>query len=676
MLLGCALAAWPAAAQTYQTEWLTEATDPRNRINLVVLGDGYTADADSQAKLTTAATSLLATFFATSPYQELRGAFTAKLVHVVSNQSGATNGAAGGIRDTALHASFNCGGIDRLLCVDGTATLTIAAEHFPEFTLALVIVNDTKYGGSGGQFAVTSVHPDARWVLVHETGHALGDLADEYSTATPGYGTCNPVQDCWEANATVRTARADVKWLPWIDAATPVPTPAGAGHAGVGLFEGARYQASGVYRPTETRCMMRSLQQRYCRVCSEALTTSLLGRLSLVDGRNDPGAVAGCAPISWSVAPLPIDLGAATYRWTVDGSPRPEAGPALRLDAGLLRRGAHEVAVAVEWSSTLVRRDPSGALRGAAAWSTSVEVDCEPLLVAPGPEAVPPGGSRLFSASGGAGAGYAWALAAGGSGGAIDVATGAYRAGRIGGVVDQLRVVDGLGNAATASVQVTAGVTVSPMAVTVPPRGSQAFTASGGSGAGFTWSLTTNGSGATLDAATGAYQAGPAPGASDVVQVTDSLGNADLAAVTTGPALAIGPAEASVAPGGTIAFTASGGSGAGYAWSLVTSGSGGTIDAATGAYRAGATGGVSDLVRVADPLGNAATATVAVAAGAAGKKGGGCASAGGGGLPALLALLGLGVRRRRLAGAPSRHAATQSRRAATQSRHAAIQSRR
>jgi len=667
LLLCGALAAWPAAAQTYQTEWLTggglpTATDPRNRINLVVLGDGYTADAASQAELTSAARALLTTFFGTSPYRELREVFTAKLVHVVSAQSGATNGAAGGTRDTALRAAFNCGGIDRLLCVDGSVTLTIAAEHFPEFTLALVIVNDTKYGGSGGQFAVTSVHPDAKWVLVHETGHALGELADEYSTATPGYAPCDPVQDCWEPNATVRTTRAAVKWLPWIDAATPVPTPAGAGHAGVGLFEGARYLASGVYRPTEASCMMRALQQRYCRVCTEALITSLLGRLSLLDGTTGPAAAATCAPLAWSVAPLPVDLGTASYHWTVDGAVRPETGPALTLEAGVLRRGAHQVAAAVEWSAATVRRDPAGALRATATWTTSVEVDCEPLTVAPGPEAVPPGGSRLFSALGGSGAGYAWSLAAGGSGGAVDTATGAYRAGRIGGVVDQLRVVDGLGNAAAATVQVTSGVAVSPAAVTVPPRGSQAFTASGGAGAGFAWSLATNGSGATLDAATGAYRAGPAPGASDAVQVTDPLGNVAIAAVTIGPALAIGPAEASVAPGGTIAFTASGGSGAGYAWSLATNRSGGAIDAATGAYRAGVTGGASDLVQVADPLGNAATATVVVAAGGTGKKGGGCASGGGGGLPALLAVLGLGVRRRRLAGAPSRHAATQSRR--------------
>ena len=62
-------------------------------------------------------------------------------------------------------------------------------------------------------------------------------------------------------------------------------------------------------------------------------------------------------------------------------------------------------------------------------------------------------------------------------------------------------------------------------------------------------------------------------------------------------ALAIGPSSVTVAPGASQTFSASGGSGTGYTWDLATNNSGGAITAA-GVYTAGATGGVTDVVRV------------------------------------------------------------------------------
>ncbi len=128
--------------------------------------------------------------------------------------------------------------------------------------------------------------------------------------------------------------------------------------------------------------------------------------------------------------------------------------------------------------------------------------------------------------------------------------------------------------------------------------------------------------------------------------------------------LAVSPAAPSTPPRGTLSFTASGGSGTGYAWSLATNASGGSIGAATGAYTAGATGGVTDVVRVVDSLGNSATASVTVTAASAGGGGGGsgssssksgcgCSSSGDASWALVLALLAVNgrrlARRRRLA---------------------------
>ncbi|MFL5247483.1 MAG: choice-of-anchor D domain-containing protein, partial [Myxococcales bacterium] len=237
------------------------------------------------------------------------------------------------------------------------------------------------------------------------------------------------------------------------------------------------------------------------------------------------------------------------------------------------------------------------------------------VSVSPGSVTVSPRGGQAFTASGGSGAGYTWSLVTNASGGTIDASTGAYTAGSTPSVNDVVRVTDSLGNSGDRNVTVTAGLSILPATVTRAPRAAQAFTASGGSGTGYAWSLTTNGSGGTIDPSTGAYSAGAAGSVLDVVRLTDSLGSIATRNVAVTAGVSITPGVAGMPPGGSQTFAARGGSGAGYAWSLSTNASGGTIDAGTGGYRAGSTPGVTDVVRAVDSLGNVATASVSVTQG-------------------------------------------------------------
>src|SRR5262249_50214405 len=126
----------------------------------------------------------------------------------------------------------------------------------------------------------------------------------------------------------------------------------------------------------------------------------------------------------------------------------------------------------------------------------------------------------------------------------------------------------------------------------VPSGASQSFTVDPRSMAGTArargWDPT---NGAFTDAGTIANTATSAmttPG-------TSSAGASDWLLVLdiSGPApLAISPATVTVAPRGTATFSASGGSGTGYVWSLAVNASGGSISQ-TGVYTAGATGSVS-----------------------------------------------------------------------------------
>ena len=193
-----------------------------------------------------------------------------------------------------------------------------------------------------------------------------------------------------------------------------------------------------------------------------------------------------------------------------------------------------------------------------------------------------------------------------------------------------------------------------PGSAAVPPRGQTVFTATGGSGSGYSWSFGTNSSGGSINASTGAYAAGPAGSVTDTVKVTDSLGNTATGNITVTAGVSISPAAPSTPAKGTLSFTASGGSGTGFTWTLATNNSGGSINASTGAYTAGPTGSVTDAVKVTDSLGNTASANVTVTASSLSGGGGGCSTSGVADAPTLVLGLAALLRLRRNGGRQAR----------------------
>lgn len=230
------------------------------------------------------------------------------------------------------------------------------------------------------------------------------------------------------------------------------------------------------------------------------------------------------------------------------------------------------------------------------------------VSIAPATATVAPRASLQLGADGGSRTGFQWSLTSAPSGGAIDGGSGFYVAGPMGSVADQVLVVDSLGNTATVAISVGAGVSITPTAISVPPRGRASFAADGGGG-GFVWSLVSNGSDGGLDG--GDYVAGTIASTTDAVRVTDQFGNFATAVVTVGPPVTVAPAIVSLAPRGAQQFSATGGADGGYRWSLGSNPSGGSISA-TGAYLAGTTGNVVDIVEATDPLGNVGSTSVMV----------------------------------------------------------------
>jgi hypothetical protein len=154
---------------------------------------------------------------------------------------------------------------------------------------------------------------------------------------------------------------------------------------------------------------------------------------------------------------------------------------------------------------------------------------------------------------------------------------------------------------------------INPTTVVRTVLGTQTFQAARGTGlVRFTIMQDTTG-GATVNASTGLYTAGPNPGTS-VVGAADEVGKAVTARVTVNPALAIVPNSPTVPHGEAFQFKATGGVPP-FKFTITDNQSGSaTIEEKTGLYKAGSIGGRADKVNVIDSSSppNSAEATASV----------------------------------------------------------------
>jgi hypothetical protein len=503
-----------------------------------------------------------------------------------------------------IPASFPAGEAVLRVVVNGVpsagAFLTLAAAVQP---LALSPATASLAPGAAQTFAASGGTPAYTFSLTtNGSGGTIDAAAGTYVAGRKG-GTTDVVTATDSTGAVAMatvTVTAGVSVSPATASVAPRGTQAFTAQGGSGSYtwtlatngSGGTVDATGLYTAGST-----------------GATTDV------VKATDSLGNIA-TATVTVTAAPLSLSPGTATlpprgsqtfaatggtggYTWTL--LPSSGSGGAITA-AGVYTAGA-----------TGGTTDTVKVTDSASSSATAVVTVTAGLSLSPATVTLAPRASQTFTAAGGSGAGYTWSLATGGSGGAITSA-GVYTAGVAGGTTDTVTVADPLGNSATAIVTVTAGVSILPASTTLPPRGSRTFSAGGGSGTGFTWTLATNASGGSVNAASGRYTAGNKGGTTDVVMVADSLGNSATASVGVTAGVSVSPASASVPPRGSQSFAVAGGSGT-YAFSLVTNASRGSVNASTGRYSAGSKGGVTDVVKVVDDLGNSATAPVQVTAG-------------------------------------------------------------
>ena len=239
------VATWPMQVQS-----LAGSGDPANRVDVLIMGDGYS----SSAAFDVDATALSDAFFSISPYSVYANYVNVTTFFTPSVEDGAdhppydagcvgddpsccadllaqSDPLAGTYVDTAFDGRFCAFNTHRLAVIDSAAALA-AASAGPDWDHILMVINDETYGGSGGFPPVSSTHPQGVDIARHEYGHSFTGLADEYDLAFPGFPACSDIDgpSC-EPNVTDETAPGLIKWAPWIDPGTPIAFSTAAARA-------------------------------------------------------------------------------------------------------------------------------------------------------------------------------------------------------------------------------------------------------------------------------------------------------------------------------------------------------------------------------------------------------------------------------------------------------------
>ena len=290
--------------------------DPATKVDLLLLGDGYTAD--EQDTFLQKARELTEQLFATSPFMERRSEFNVWALAPPADRSGISRPSTRFYRDSPVGATYDAFRSERYLLTNDNKAWRRIASSVP-YDFVEILTNSDIYGGGGiyGLFSTAAANSDwASYLFIHEFAHHFAGLADEYYTSSVAYEAPAEIVEPYEPNVTALLDPQNLKWKHRVEPGTPSPTPwpkdeyethslayqARCGdmrkenvpesemnklfrenqeivegmfskaeyRESIGAFEGANYQAQGYYR-SELNCIMFTRTTDFCRVCTAAI---------------------------------------------------------------------------------------------------------------------------------------------------------------------------------------------------------------------------------------------------------------------------------------------------------------------------------------------------------------------------------------------------------------------
>jgi len=297
---------------------LLKSGEPAQKVDLLILGDGYTAA--ERPKFEKDARKLVDILFSVSPFKERKSDFNVWGLCPPSEESGISRPSTGIHRRSRVGATYDAFGSERYILTFDNRELRDVASFAP-YEFVEILANGKTYGGGGIFNLYATVAADSLWapyIFVHELGHHFAGLADEYYTSDTAYDLTAEKLEPWEPNTTASADPKTLKWRALLGAGVPVPTPwskdsfekasmdyqkkrrairaenrpesemdalftyekdletrllSADQYAGkVGAFEGANYEAKGYYRPQNDCIMFSRNSVPFCAVCQKSIS--------------------------------------------------------------------------------------------------------------------------------------------------------------------------------------------------------------------------------------------------------------------------------------------------------------------------------------------------------------------------------------------------------------------
>ncbi|MCX6223260.1 MAG: M64 family metallo-endopeptidase [Bacteroidia bacterium] len=286
------------------------------KVDIVLLGDGY-ASGDME-KFRADAKRMSDILLSAEPFKSNRARFNIRAVETPGPESGVCKPHPGVFKRTPLSVQYGAFDSERYALTYDNKTIRDAASAVP-YDFMVIMINERTYGGGGIYGLYTTVSVDnkfAPYIMIHEMGHHLAALADEYYTSSVSYEMPEIKVEPWERNITALFDKTNLKWKDLLETGMPVPTPWNKEEfdkfgyriqkerdslraakvpeevmealfqrqydqedqyfsrekyrTQAGAFEGAGYMAKGLYR-SQIDCIMYTRHLEFCKVCRRTI---------------------------------------------------------------------------------------------------------------------------------------------------------------------------------------------------------------------------------------------------------------------------------------------------------------------------------------------------------------------------------------------------------------------
>jgi len=365
-------------------ETVYSSGDPANRLDILVLGDGYTES--DMGLFADHVDNAVQGLLDNEPFNRFASFINVHKLEVASAESGTDQPDQSPpiFVDTAFNSSFNYAGVSQLLYAQ-TSLVLEAAAAFPEYDTILLIVNTARYGGGAGAYAVfAGGSSSAQRLMLHEFGHSFGGLTDEYQNPYDTYTGSEPSAPNCTAMGWLDMTNQQLKWHRWL------------GIEGVGLYEGCEYYAHGKFRPSES-CLMRSLNADFDPVCREVMALGIFGFAALVDSREPLEQEVTLDSAAQSFV-LRTATDAVEVEWFLDGELLVDGkSTQYLLEPAALTPGEHLLEAVVTLRDSWLLADPDGCLTQRESWTVILESTFQPFQVSLQVQADVTAGDRLLT---------------------------------------------------------------------------------------------------------------------------------------------------------------------------------------------------------------------------------------------------------------------------------------